>query len=619
MIILNNLSLQRGARILLDKVNLQINPREKIGLVGTNGTGKSTLFALLRQELPSDEGDIQIPPQWNIASLAQETPALAQSALDYVIDGDRELRQLEQELEQTEDGHQIALLHGQYAAIDGYSANARAAQLLHGLGFMTDEQNRPVAEFSGGWRMRLNLAQALMCRSDLLLLDEPTNHLDLDALLWLEEWLKTYPGTLILISHDRDFLDTTVNRIVHLQQARLDLYTGNYSDFERQRSERLAQQQASYTRQQQQIAHIQGFIDRFKAKANKAKQAQSRVKALERLDIISAAHIDSPFDFKFFEPKACPDPLLTFDRVNLGYGKTAILENVNLSFLPGTRIGLLGPNGAGKSTLIKALAGSLAPIAGKCEFFKGLTIGYFAQHQVDHLILTQSPLDHLKAITPDALELPLRKFLGGFNFSGDMALAPIANFSGGEKSRLALALIVWKRPNLLLLDEPTNHLDLEMRHALTLALQDFKGAMIIVSHDRHLLRTTVDTLLLVAHQQVTTFEGDLDEYQTWLQRYRRQLLQPKKHKAPVATSSHDQQKKQRLRAAKIADVEKQIARLTTAMTDIDVILGNPELYSAAEKTALQHYQTRHKALAGQLQVAEESWLQLLEVETLHGK
>lgn len=611
MINLQNVSLQRGLRILLDKVNLLINPKERIGLVGANGSGKSTLFALLRNELQADDGNIAMPPHIRIAHLAQETPALAVSAVDYVIDGDKELREIEGELLQASDGHHIAQLHARLASIEGYSANARAAQLLHGLGFTAEEQLKSVAEFSGGWRMRLNLAQALMCRSDLLLLDEPTNHLDLDALLWLEEWLKGYQGTLILISHDRDFLDTTVTRIIHLYQSKLDSYTGNYSSFENQRSERLTQQQASFLKQQRQIAHIESYIDRFKAKASKAKQAQSRMKALERLERISAAHIDSPFDFEFFESKECPNPLMTLSKVDLGYGPHPILKNINLSLLPGTRLGLLGPNGAGKSTFIKALAGALSPAAGHIEYFKGLEIGYFAQHQVDHLHLELSPLEHLKQLAPETQELQLRKFLGGFDFSGDMALTPVENFSGGEKSRLALAILVWRRPNLLLLDEPTNHLDLEMRHALTVALQNFQGAMVIVSHDRHLLRTTTDSLLLVAHHQVIPFEGDLDEYQQWLQQYRREQTMPKETKMEK-TNYYEQQKQRRALEAKISKVEMQLSEYQILLQAIEEKLGNSDLYAANQTTQLNEVLTSQREIKSKIQLAEEQWLALTQ-------
>lgn len=610
MISLQHISLYRGQKRLLEKVDWLIHAREKIGLVGANGCGKSSLFALLRQIIPADEGELYLPAHLRIAHLAQETPPLAQSALDYVIDGDQELRTIEQALQQTEDGHQIAQLHGRLAAIDAYSAPARAGQLLYGLGFTAAEHQQPVAAFSGGWRMRLNLAQALMCRSDLLLLDEPTNHLDLDALIWLEAWLKNYPGTLILISHDREFLDATVQRIVHIHQQKLHFYTGNYSSFEQQRSERLSQQQHSYERQQQHIAHLQSFIDRFKAKASKAKQAQSRIKALERLEKIAAAHIDSPFSFSFLAPQDCPNPLISLSNVQLGYNEKCILNNVNLSLVPGSRIGLLGPNGAGKSTLIKALAGQLTPLSGKYETFSGLTIGYFAQHQIEQLQLTQTPLEHLHAIANGATEQQLRNFLGGFDFSGDMALTPVHHFSGGEKSRLALAILVWKKPNLLLLDEPTNHLDLEMRHALTLALQNFQGAMVIVSHDRHLLRTAADSLILVANQQVMTFNDDLDQYQQWLQNYRRDRQPAQKKITAAKTNTYEKQKERRALTAKLSKIEQQLTELSAALNKIETALGDPALYAPDQKSQLAQYLAEQKSLQQQQQEAEEKWLEI---------
>lgn len=613
MISLENVSLQRGNRVLLEKVNVLFHAKEKIGLVGANGTGKSSLFALLRQQFLTDEGEMHLPPNLSIAHLAQETPPLTISALDYVIDGDQELRAIERQLEQTEDGLEIAQLHGNLATIDGYSAIARAAQLLHGLGFTAQEQTKTVAEFSGGWRMRLNLAQALMCRSDLLLLDEPTNHLDLDAVIWLEEWLRTFPGTLILISHDRDFLDATVTRVVHLYQNQLTSYTGNYSSFEKQRSGRLALQQAGFDKQQRQIAHLQSFITRFKAKASKARQAQSRVKALERLEVISAAHVDSPFDFEFFEPRQCPNPLITVTKADLGYGGRAILKNVNLSLVPGTRLGLLGPNGAGKSTLIKMLAGALQPLTGEREIFKGLEIGYFAQHQVEQLNLTQSPLQHLQTLAPNAQEQQLRTFLGGFDFSNAMALTPIKDFSGGEKSRLALAILVWKKPNLLLLDEPTNHLDLEMRHALTLALQNFQGAMIIVSHDRHLLRTTTDSLVLVAHQQVTTFDGDLEEYEKWLRQYRRDAFKTAANN-PAKPLSYEKQKERRTQEAKVTKLEEQLRQAENALLEMENLLADTKIYEPDQKAQLENALQQQQQLKQQQQQLEEQWLKL-SIET----
>jgi len=520
------LCLARGTRVLFSDASLQIHPGWRVGLTGANGSGKSSLFALLRGDLHQDRGELEIPPGWVIAHVAQETPALACSALDYVLDGDAELRAVEGALAEAEaahDGARIGELHARLGEIDGYAAPARAAALLDGLGFSQADLTRPVADFSGGWRMRLNLAQALMCRSDLLLLDEPTNHLDLDAVIWLEQWLSAYRGTLVLISHDRDFLDACVSHVLYIEQQRVTLYTGGYSDFERQRAERLAQQQAMYERQQRQIAHMEDYVRRFRAKATKARQAQSRIKALERMERVAAAHVDSPFTFSFRPAPPAPDPLLQIEGGAVGYGERAVLSDLRLQLRPGERVGLLGRNGAGKSTLVKLLANQLKLSAGTRREGKGLVTGYFAQHQLETLRPEESPLQHLLRLDPQAREQELRDYLGGFDFRGDgvggtstPATAPCGPFSGGEKTRLALALLIWSRPNLLLLDEPTNHLDLEMRHALTLALQDFDGAMVLVSHDRALLRATCDRFVLVDGGVAREFDGDLDDYRDWL-------------------------------------------------------------------------------------------------------
>jgi ATP-binding cassette subfamily F protein 3 len=519
MLRFQDLSLRRGSRLLFQGVTLTIHAGWKVGVTGGNGTGKSSLLALIRGELHADAGDFTRPSTLNVAWVAQETPAADAAAIDYVMDGDRELREVQSELaraERDDDGHRQATLHGRLEAMGGYAARSRAGRLLHGLGFSTTDEDRPVRAFSGGWRMRLNLAQALMARSDLLLLDEPTNHLDLDATLWLEEWLRAYPGTLLLVSHDRDFLDRVANHILHVDGQRIGLYNGNYSTFERRRAEMLAQQRAAYEKQQREAAHMRAFIDRFRAKATKACQVQSRLKALSRMQGIALAHVDSPFHFAFPEPAKLPSPLLHLEGVSAGYDSRPVLNAVNLSLLPGDRIGLLGRNGAGKSTLIKLLAGELDALGGVATPAAALRVGYFAQHQLEQLCPQDSPLAHLRRLDPDAPEQALRDFLGGFGFAGDMALAPVAPLSGGEKARLVLALLAYQGPNLLLLDEPTNHLDLEMRHALNLALQEFPGAMVLVSHDRHLLRSTADTLWLVADGAVRPFEGDLDDYRRWL-------------------------------------------------------------------------------------------------------
>ncbi|HCL53468.1 MAG TPA: ABC transporter ATP-binding protein, partial [Pseudomonas sp.] len=468
MIRLSNLTLQRGPQRLLDGAEMTLHTGHKAGLIGANGAGKSSLFALLRGELSPDGGDCHLPADWRIAHMRQEVDTLDRVAVDYVLDGDVRLRRVQAalaEAEQAHDGTALARLHSELDSADGYTADARARKLLAGLGFTNEQMDRRVGDFSGGWRMRLNLAQALMCPSDLLLLDEPTNHLDLDAILWLEDWLKGYPGTLLLISHDRDFLDAVVDHVLHVEQRKLNLYKGGYSAFERTRAERLAQQQQAYEKQQAQRAHMEKYIARFKAQATKARQAQSRIKALERMEELSAAHVDSPFDFVFRESQKISSPLLSLSEGRLGYGDKAILEKVKLQLVPGARIGLLGPNGAGKSTLIKNLAGELEPLSGRLVRGENLAVGYFAQHQLDSLDDKASPLLHLQRIAPTEREQTLRDFLGGFDFHGDRVDEPVVNFSGGEKARLALSLIAWERPNLLLLDEPTNHLDLEMRLA----------------------------------------------------------------------------------------------------------------------------------------------------------
>ncbi|SSW66933.1 ATP-binding cassette domain-containing protein [Achromobacter agilis] len=534
MIRFQQVSLARGVKPLLDKVDLLLNPGDKIGLIGANGAGKSSLFGLLRGTLHADQGDLDFPANWRMAYVAQETPALDRPAIEYAIDGDVTLRRLEAELaaleaepESAENGLRMADIYAALADADAYTVHSRAEQLLTGLGFTQAQMHLPLTSFSGGWRMRLNLAQALMCPSDLLLLDEPTNHLDLDAIIWLEDWLKRYPGTLIVISHDRDFLDGVVNVIVHIDERKLKRYSGNYSSFERQRAAQLELAQGMMEKQMRQRAHLQSFIDRFKAQASKARQAQSRIKALARMEEVAPLRAAAEFSFEFREPLRAPNPLLTMDRVSAGYrnggGDEAqaasdkiIISGINFSLQAGQRIGLLGINGAGKSTFIKTIAGELDGLAGETQFNKGLSIGYFAQHQVEMLRHDESPLWHMTKAAPTVREQELRNFLGSFNFNGAMATSSIAPFSGGEKARLALALIVWQRPNLLLLDEPTNHLDLETREALTHALAQFEGTLMLVSHDRHLLRATTDQFIIVADGKVSPFDGDLDDYKDWL-------------------------------------------------------------------------------------------------------
>ncbi|MFC3607639.1 ATP-binding cassette domain-containing protein [Stutzerimonas tarimensis] len=626
MIRLSNLILQRGPQRLLDGAELTLHAGHKAGLIGANGAGKSSLFALLRGELTPDGGDCQLPPDWRIAHMRQEVDSLDRLAVDYVLDGDQHLRQIQQQLAQAEaahDGSAIARLHTELDNADGYTADARARKLLAGLGFASEQMDRPVGDFSGGWRMRLNLAQALMCPSDLLLLDEPTNHLDLDAILWLEDWLKSYAGTLLLISHDRDFLDAVVDHVAHVEQRKLTLYRGGYSAFERTRAERMAQQQQAYEKQQAQRAHMEDFIRRFKAKATKARQAQSRIKALERLEELAPAHVDSPFDFRFREADKVSSPLLDLDEGRLGYGDKAVLGPVKLQLSPGARIGLLGPNGAGKSTLIKTLAGELAPLGGRLTQGENLVIGYFAQHQLDALDPKASPLLHLQRIAANEREQTLRDFLGGFDFRGARCDEAVDNFSGGEKARLALALIAWEKPNLLLLDEPTNHLDLEMRLALTLALQDFEGAVLVVSHDRHLLKSTTDEFLLVAEGQVVPFEGDLDDYARWLVDFRSRQAQAQVAAGSTEGADRTDKRAQRQAAAALrqqlaphkreADkLEKALGKLHEKLATLETRLGDSALYEAARKDELRQLlaeQAELKVREGEL---EEAWLMALE-------
>ncbi|AVF53750.1 ATP-binding cassette domain-containing protein [Pseudomonas fulva] len=631
MIRLSNLTLQRGPQRLLDGAEMTLHTGHKAGLIGANGAGKSSLFALLRGELSPDGGDCHLPADWRIAHMRQEVDTLDRVAVDYVLDGDVRLRRVQAalaEAEQAHDGTALARLHSELDSADGYTADARARKLLAGLGFTNEQMDRRVGDFSGGWRMRLNLAQALMCPSDLLLLDEPTNHLDLDAILWLEDWLKGYPGTLLLISHDRDFLDAVVDHVLHVEQRKLNLYKGGYSAFERTRAERLAQQQQAYEKQQAQRAHMEKYIARFKAQATKARQAQSRIKALERMEELSAAHVDSPFDFVFRESQKISSPLLSLSEGRLGYGDKAILEKVKLQLVPGARIGLLGPNGAGKSTLIKNLAGELEPLSGRLVRGENLAVGYFAQHQLDSLDDKASPLLHLQRIAPTEREQTLRDFLGGFDFHGDRVDEPVVNFSGGEKARLALSLIAWERPNLLLLDEPTNHLDLEMRLALTMALQEFAGAVVVVSHDRHLLKSTTDDFLLVADGKVEPFDGDLDDYSRWLVEYRQR-------NAPVssAVTNPDKTDKKAMRQAaaalrqqlaphkKTADkLEAELNQVHAQLAEIETALGDGGLYEAARKDELRELLARQTALKQREGDLEDAWMQALEtLETMQAE
>ena len=621
MIQLRNLTLARGGEPLIEGAGLQIHPGWKVGLTGANGCGKSSFFALMRGELHAEAGDLEMPAAWAIAHVSQETPALPEAALEFTLDGDDELRGVERRLtlaEAAHDGEQIALLHGRLQEIGGYAAKARAAELLHGLGFTDADFARPVADFSGGWRVRLNLARALMARSDLLLLDEPTNHLDLDAVLWLEGWLKSYPGTLIMISHDRDFLDAVVGNILHIEGRCMSLYTGNYSACERARAARLAGQQAMFAKQQREIAHLHAYIDRFRAQATKARQAQSRLKALARMEEIAPAHVDTPFSFRFAEPAGISDPLLQLDQAAAGYGGTPVLERLALTLRPGGRVGLLGRNGAGKSTLVKLLAGELRPMSGERREGRNLVVGYFAQHQVEQLRPDESPLQHLMRAEPASREQELRDYLGGFDFRGDMVMAPCGRFSGGEKARLVLALLIRTRPNLLLLDEPTNHLDLEMREALTLALQETDAAVVVVSHDRHLLRTTCDELWLVADGQATPFDGDLDDYAAWLARQRSAERAPEPDKAAQkqvrmeeAAARKSAVAERRALTREVEKLDKQLAGWQMEKARLDDQLADPALYEDREK--LTASLKRQAELTALIDPAELRWLEIHEV------
>ncbi len=630
---------------MLENVNLTVQPGQRVAIVGANGAGKSSLFKLLLGQLAPEQGSVSLPGGCRIAHMAQEVEASSRSARDFILDGDFELRRLERELAAAEarsDDHAIAHVHGELDLHEAWSASRRAEALLRGLGFADSDAERPVSAFSGGWRIRLNLAQALMRPSDLLLLDEPTNHLDLDACLWLENWLRRYPGTLLFISHDRDFMDRVATHLVHFDQKKLVLYTGNYSAFEVQRSERLAQQQAGFERQQARIAEIQRFIDRFKAKATKAKQAQSRVKALERMERIAPAHVDSPFSFEFPMADKVSNPLLSIRHGVAGHGDTAILRDINVTLLPGSRIGLLGPNGAGKSTFMDALRGTGTLLSGERTCGEHLAIGYFAQHQLESLDLDASPFLHLQRLAPKASEQQVRNFLGGFDFHGDEALSPIRSFSGGEKARVALAIIAWQKPNLLLLDEPTNHLDLEMRQALTMALQNFDGAIVVVSHDRHLLRNTVDQFWLVSDGAVQEYDGDLEDYERWLADRRKDDDEPPKREvveqaadnkvpagAPALTA--DERKARKRQEAELrkklspwrkkqGSLEARMDQLQQELAGVEQQLADPAIYGDSAKVKLKELLAQQTGLKRELDDVEAEWLDVSEtVEMLEAE
>jgi ATP-binding cassette, subfamily F, member 3 len=627
MLSFSSLALRRGTRLLISDASFTVYRGEKVGIVGANGCGKSSLLALILGDLQPDAGSVEYPSQLVVAHVAQELEATERAAIEFVMDGDEELRATEAAIAKAEAnnaGAALGELHARYAALGGYDARSRAGKLMHGLGFSVADETRPVSAFSGGWRVRLNVAQALMCRSDLLLLDEPTNHLDLDAVIWLEQWLRNYPGTLMMIAHDREFLDRTVDRIVHSENSTAKIYTGNYSAFEEQRASQLAQQQSMYERQQREIKHMMSFVERFKAKASKAKQAQSRIKALERMERIAPAHVDSQFEFTFLPPQKLPRPLMALENQSVGYGERVVLDGVSMTIAPGSRIALLGRNGAGKSTLMKMLAGELNAFSGKRTEARDLKIGYFAQHQLEQLSVDDSPLGHLKRLGGEAAskatEQELRGFLGGFGFSGDRVFEPVGPFSGGEKARLVLALVSYLRPNLLLLDEPTNHLDLEMRQALAVALQDYEAAVVLVSHDRHLLRAVADELILVDQGRATPFDGDLDDYAKWFTT--REAAETAEETSPAAVSA--EQKKQRKREeaerrnrlsplkAEIARLEKQLERLEKERAAVETALADPEIYNPASKQKLQELLQKQAQLKRDISNIETEWLTATE-------
>ena len=643
MIKFDDVTIRRGPRILFSGASFSLYRGEKIGITGENGSGKSSLMALVLAELQPDAGHFEMPGDLQIAHVSQELEPTAQPALDFVLDGDAELRAIERRIADAEasdsDGTRLANLYVQYASAGGYDARSRAGQLMHGLGFAAADEDRPVREFSGGWRVRLNVAKALMCRSDLLLLDEPTNHLDLDAILWLETWLREYPGTLLLIAHDREFLDRVVNRIVNIEHGKAIAYRGNYSAFEDMRTAQLAEHTALFARQQREIRHMESFVERFRAQASKARQAQSRIKALERMQRIAPAHVDSPFQFTFAQPWKLPRPLLAIEEQSAGYGERVLLEKVSLTLYPGDRIAVLGRNGAGKSTLMKLLAGELPAFSGTRTDARDLRIGYFAQHQLEQLTLNDSALGNLRrtgaAAGLRATEQELRDYLASFGFRGDRVFEDIAPFSGGEKARLVLALVAYQRPNLLLLDEPTNHLDLEMRQALAMALQDYEGAVIMVSHDRHLLRTVSDQFYVVHEGRALPFDGDVDDYSRWLGETDIAATGgpaapppsgtipasgARVQRAPEAAEERKRRRRdeaqQRNRIAplraRVEQFERRLAELAVEAAQLDEELARPALYAEGQKARLLELTNRRAVIAAETAGLENDWLRASE-------
>ncbi len=608
MLNIQNMTYLQGGIPLFQSANLQAFANQRIGLVGKNGCGKSTLFRLIRGEIKSDGGEVSLQSGKTLGYVEQEIANSAQPALEFVLDGDSQLRELEKILSREQ--HDAAWFEAQqhFESIDGYGTPARAAQLLNGLGFESDTLQRPVSSFSGGWRMRLNLARALMHRADLLLLDEPTNHLDLEAIIWLEQYLARYPGSILLVSHDREFLNATVNRIAHVHDCVIDSYAGDYDDFERARAERIALQNQAFQTQQVKIAHLEDFVRRFRAKATKAKQAQSRVKALERLTRIAPAHVtDGHFELEIEAPERSPDLLLRAESMGFGYGEKQLFSNVDLVLRAGARIALLGPNGAGKSTLIKLLVGELQPTSGKLEITPDIRIGYFAQHQLENLDSTATPLQHMERLAPKETTLTLRTFLGRFGLAGNSEERPVASFSGGEKSRLALALLAWQKPHLLLLDEPTNHLDLDMRDALTLALEEYTGAVVLVSHDRSLIRAVADELWLVADNNAKLFDGDLEDYKIWIETRRRESVQVKLDKPSQSAAPKPNRKALQ---SKLTKLETEMGKAQTELTAINNQLGDPATYANSSSDFIAKLNARRVELESKVAELEEGWLEM---------
>ena len=607
MLSFNNLSLRRGSNLLFEDVSFTVHKNNKVGLVGANGTGKTSLFKMILGEFESDQGQCKYPPDLKVACMAQEIPGTDEKALDYVISGDEKLVEIQKAISDAESNEKydsLGELHSQLEDLDGFTAKSRAEKLLVGLGFSEEEFSKTLKDFSGGWRVRLNLAKTLMQPSDLLLLDEPTNHLDLDAIIWLSNWIKSFKGAMLLISHDREFLDECVNFIAHIHNETIELYKGNYSQFEARKAAKLAEIESNYSKQQKEISHMQDFVKRFKAKATKARQAQSRIKALERMELIAPAHIDSPFKFKIPETSKISNPLITLENAHLGY-ETSIISNVKISLCPGDRIGLLGVNGAGKSTFVKSLKGELPLLEGSKFEGKNLKVGYFSQHQVDDLNLDQSPIDHLVKVDGEATESEIRSFLGGFNFTGDKTKDTIKNFSGGEKARLALSIIAFQKPNLLLMDEPTNHLDMDMRQALTVALQGFGGAILLISHDRHLLANTVDEFLIIDNGILDNFKGDLEDY-------RKSVL---KSSSPRSKKQENEEKSlPRLDRKEIKNeiisLEKILKRLNRKLKEVEESLNNPKSYEEDEGLDFHTLLRDQVSLTSEIELSEEQWLDL---------